>query len=80
MRFAAIADVHGNYLALEAVIADIRAHDIDAIVDLGDMASGPLDAAPRPGHAQASEAENKTAGGAPAVRTQSTMQPITPQR
>ena len=44
MRFAAIADVHGNYLALEAVIADIRAHDIDAIVDLGDMASGPLDA------------------------------------
>lgn len=23
MRFAAIADVHGNYLALEAVLADI---------------------------------------------------------
>jgi predicted phosphodiesterase len=44
MRFAAIADVHGNYLALEAVIADIRAQGIDAIVDLGDMASGPLDA------------------------------------
>jgi diadenosine tetraphosphatase ApaH/serine/threonine PP2A family protein phosphatase len=44
MRFAAIADVHGNYLALEAVIADIRAQDIDDIVNLGDMASGPLDA------------------------------------
>src|ERR1700678_2599521 len=44
MRFAAIADVHGNYLALEAVIADIRALGIDDIVDLGDMASGPLDA------------------------------------
>ena len=44
MRFAAIADVHGNYLALEAVIADIRAQGIDEIVDLGDMASGPLDA------------------------------------
>jgi predicted phosphodiesterase len=44
MRFAAIADVHGNYLALEAVIADIRTHDIEAIVNLGDMASGPLDA------------------------------------
>ena len=44
MRFAAIADVHGNYLALEAVIADIRARGIDEIVDLGDMASGPLDA------------------------------------
>jgi diadenosine tetraphosphatase ApaH/serine/threonine PP2A family protein phosphatase len=44
MRFAAIADVHGNYLALEAVIADIRAQGIDDIVNLGDMASGPLDA------------------------------------
>jgi diadenosine tetraphosphatase ApaH/serine/threonine PP2A family protein phosphatase len=44
MRFAAIADVHGNYLALEAVIADIRLQGIDEIVDLGDMASGPLDA------------------------------------
>jgi diadenosine tetraphosphatase ApaH/serine/threonine PP2A family protein phosphatase len=44
MRFAAIADVHGNHLALEAVIADIRALDIKDIVDLGDMASGPLDA------------------------------------
>jgi predicted phosphodiesterase len=44
MRFAAIADVHGNYLALGAVIADIRAQGIDAIVNLGDMASGPLDA------------------------------------
>ena len=44
MRFAAIADVHGNYLALEAVLADIRAHDVSEIVNLGDMASGPLDA------------------------------------
>jgi diadenosine tetraphosphatase ApaH/serine/threonine PP2A family protein phosphatase len=44
MRFAAIADVHGNYLALEAVVADIRTQGIDAIVNLGDMASGPLDA------------------------------------
>jgi diadenosine tetraphosphatase ApaH/serine/threonine PP2A family protein phosphatase len=44
MRLAAIADVHGNHLALEAVIADIRAQDIEDIVNLGDMASGPLDA------------------------------------
>jgi diadenosine tetraphosphatase ApaH/serine/threonine PP2A family protein phosphatase len=44
MRFAAIADVHGNYLALEAVIADIRAEGIEEIVNLGDIASGPLDA------------------------------------
>jgi diadenosine tetraphosphatase ApaH/serine/threonine PP2A family protein phosphatase len=46
MRFAAIADVHGNYLALEAVIADIRANGVSDIVNLGDMASGALD--PRP--------------------------------
>jgi diadenosine tetraphosphatase ApaH/serine/threonine PP2A family protein phosphatase len=44
LRFAAIADVHGNYLALEAVLADIRAQGVDEIVNLGDMASGPLDA------------------------------------
>ncbi|MGJ5133880.1 MULTISPECIES: metallophosphoesterase family protein [unclassified Bradyrhizobium] len=44
MRFAAIADVHGNHLALEAVLADIRAQGVDDIVNLGDMASGPLDA------------------------------------
>lgn len=44
MRFAAIADVHGNHLALEAVLADIRAHGVTDIVNLGDMASGPLDA------------------------------------
>jgi putative phosphoesterase len=44
MRFAAIADVHGNHLALEAVVADIRAQGIDAIVNLGDMASSPLEA------------------------------------
>src|SRR6185503_17975373 len=44
MRFAAIADIHGNHLALEAVLADIRALGITDIVDLGDMASGPLDA------------------------------------
>jgi diadenosine tetraphosphatase ApaH/serine/threonine PP2A family protein phosphatase len=44
MRFAAIADVHGNYLALEAVLADICAQDVGEIVNLGDMASGPLDA------------------------------------
>ncbi|EKS33148.1 metallophosphoesterase family protein [Afipia clevelandensis] len=43
MRFAAIADVHGNFLALEAVLADIRAQGVDSIVNLGDMASGPLD-------------------------------------
>src|SRR5262249_59402161 len=44
MRLAAIADVHGNYLALDAVVGDIRAQGIETIVNLGDMASGALDA------------------------------------
>ena len=47
MRFAAIADVHGNHLALEAVLADIRSEGISEIVNLGDMASGPLAMSPR---------------------------------
>jgi len=44
MRFAAIADVHGNHLALEAVLADIAAQGIADIVNLGDCFSGPLTA------------------------------------
>jgi predicted phosphodiesterase len=45
MRFAAIADVHGNRLALEAVLADIAAVGISDVVNLGDHVSGPLEAA-----------------------------------
>ncbi|MBR1175026.1 metallophosphoesterase family protein [Bradyrhizobium sp. KB893862 SZCCT0404] len=45
MKFAAIADVHGNRPALEAVLADIAALGIDEIVNLGDHVSGPLEAA-----------------------------------
>ena len=44
MRFAAIADVHGNHLALEAVLEDIRKQGITDIVNLGDCFSGPLTA------------------------------------
>jgi predicted phosphodiesterase len=46
MRFAAIADIHGNCLALEAVLADIAAQGIDYanVVNLGDCFSGPLEA------------------------------------
>ena len=44
MRLAAIADIHGNCLALEAVLADIRRLDIDIVVNLGDHLSGPLEA------------------------------------
>ena len=35
MKFAAIADVHGNLRALEAVLADISAAGINEIVNLG---------------------------------------------
>ncbi|MDH4411779.1 MAG: metallophosphoesterase family protein [Rhizobium sp.] len=46
MRFAAIADIHGNAAALEAVLADIAAQGIETgdIVNLGDCLSGPLEA------------------------------------
>ena len=44
MRLAAIADIHGNCLALEAVLADIRRLGIDMVVNLGDHLSGPLEA------------------------------------
>lgn len=45
MRFAVISDVHGNALALDAVLADIATHGVDAILCLGDHVSGPLDPA-----------------------------------
>lgn len=45
MMFAAIADIHGNYAALAAVLADIKKLGIEDIVNLGDCFSGPLDAA-----------------------------------
>ena len=44
MRFAVIADIHGNDLALEAVLADIGGQGISEIVNLGDCFSGPLNA------------------------------------
>jgi predicted phosphodiesterase len=42
MRIAVVADIHGNILALEAVLADLAAHEPDLIVNLGDCAAGPL--------------------------------------
>lgn len=44
MKFAAIADVHGNCVALEAVLADIAEAGITEVVNLGDHVSGPLEA------------------------------------
>jgi diadenosine tetraphosphatase ApaH/serine/threonine PP2A family protein phosphatase len=43
MRFAAIADIHGNALALEAVLDDARAMGLSDIVNLGDCLGGPLE-------------------------------------
>lgn len=43
MRIAAISDIHGNRLALEAVLEDIATRNVDVTVNLGDILSGPLD-------------------------------------
>ncbi len=43
MRLAVISDIHGNRLALEAVEADIAMVGVDAIINLGDLLSGPMD-------------------------------------
>lgn len=43
MRIAVIADIHGNCLALEAVLADIARQGADLTLNLGDLVSGPLE-------------------------------------
>lgn len=42
MRLAAVSDIHGNVLALEAVLADIARRGVETILNLGDIVSGPL--------------------------------------
>ena len=42
MRLAVISDIHGNLLALEAVLADIAARGVDDTINLGDWVAGPL--------------------------------------
>lgn len=42
MRVAVLADIHGNVPALEAVLRDVRAAGVDAIVLNGDIADGPM--------------------------------------
>jgi diadenosine tetraphosphatase ApaH/serine/threonine PP2A family protein phosphatase len=37
MRLAIIADIHSNLEALEAVLAQIRGEDVDAVLNLGDL-------------------------------------------
>ena len=42
MRLAVVTDIHGNLLALEAVVKDMKRRGVDAVVNLGDNLSGPL--------------------------------------
>lgn len=43
MRIAVLADIHGNVLALEAVLRDLKQRgDAELTVNLGDSVSGPL--------------------------------------
>ena len=39
MRIAIISDIHGNAVALEAVLNDLKTESIDHIVCLGDTVS-----------------------------------------
>ena len=41
MRFAVMADIHGNLLALEAVLDDIENEAVDGIIIAGDLSGGP---------------------------------------
>jgi putative phosphoesterase len=43
VKIAIISDIHGNRLALEAVLEDIALHKVDGIFNLGDLVSGPLE-------------------------------------
>lgn len=45
MRIAVVADIHGNVRALRAVMEDLKLVAPDSVVNLGDCASGPLEAA-----------------------------------
>lgn len=42
MRLAVVSDIHGNLPALRAVLEDIGNHNVDQILNLGDILSGPL--------------------------------------
>lgn len=42
MRLAILSDIHGNLVALEAVLADLRKRSPDLMINLGDCATAPL--------------------------------------
>ncbi|MCA9955058.1 MAG: metallophosphoesterase family protein, partial [Anaerolineales bacterium] len=39
MRIALISDIHGNFVSLQAVIADIERQNVNEIIFLGDAAT-----------------------------------------
>ncbi len=41
-KIAVISDIHGNILALKAVVEDMNRRKIDKVINLGDHISGPL--------------------------------------
>ena len=41
MRFAVMADIHGNLPALEAVLDDMRSYAVDGVIVAGDIIGGP---------------------------------------
>jgi putative phosphoesterase len=41
MRLGLISDIHGNFLALEAVLAELEREEVDRLVCLGDVVAGP---------------------------------------
>ncbi|MBV7408952.1 MULTISPECIES: metallophosphoesterase [Roseobacteraceae] len=45
MKFAVLADIHGNSFALDAVLHDMDVLGVTEAVNLGDLFSGPIDAA-----------------------------------
>lgn len=42
MKLAVLSDIHGNLPALQAVLDDLQGEQVDAVLNLGDILSGPL--------------------------------------
>ncbi|MEO9495335.1 MAG: metallophosphoesterase family protein, partial [Vibrio splendidus] len=42
MKLAILSDIHSNVFALEAVIADVKKHNVDHMVNLADILYGPI--------------------------------------
>lgn len=42
MKIGVVSDIHGNLLALRAVVEDLERRGVDQVINLGDSLSGPL--------------------------------------